>query len=632
MKNYLIACSLLLISANVLTGKQPITPDSVRLSCNNPGLITDLGVGLWGNPVPIDWDHDGDNDLLVTCRDKPSKGMYYFENPGNGIFSKGKMIADGMKNLTPSWVEGRLILCTPGTLYRNFRKDMFTRPEKIRYKQKFYAGRTNQWKLADYDGDGLTDLIIGASDWRDYGWDDAYNDKGEWIHGKLHGYVYWIKNSGTNEKPEYRVAQKIMAAGKPVDVYGKPSPNLVDWDHDGDLDLICGEFLDRIKFFENIGTRQHPVYAPGTFLKVNGNTLHLELEMPEVVVYDWDQDKDYDILVGMEDGRVVFIENRGEGPDGKPIIAPPVYLKQQGDFVKCGVLATPCSYDWDNDGDEDIISGNSAGFIEFIENLGGGETPRWAAPVRLTAGGKVFRIMAGKNRSIQGPAEAKWGYTVPYVADWNMDGLPDIILNSITGKIEWLRNSGTRTHPRLEEARPVKVDWPGTPPKPAWNWWNPGAQELVVQWRTRPVVIDLNHDGLNDLVIIDHEGYLSYFERKKTEGQLMLTPGKRIFLDTEGDPLRLNDRSAGHSGRRKIDLVDWDRDGDYDLLVNTKNIALYENIGSNKHFVFKERGNLSTLTLAGHSTCPTTVDWNGDDSPDLLIGAEDGFFYYFPRK
>ena len=154
----------------------------------------------------------------------------------------------------------------------------------------------------------------------------------------------------------------------------------------------------------------------------------------------------------------------------------------------------------------------------------------------------------------------------------------------------------------------------------------------MVQWRTRPVVIDLNHDGLNDLVIIDHEGYLSYFERKKTEGQLMLTPGKRIFLDTEGHPLRLNDRSAGHSGRRKIDLVDWDRDGDYDLLVNTKNIALYENIGSNKHFVFKERGNLSTLTLAGHSTCPTTVDWNGDGSPDLLIGAEDGFFYYFPRK
>jgi len=35
--------------------------------------------------------------------------------------------------------------------------------------------------------------------------------------------------------------------------------------------------------------------------------------------------------------------------------------------------------------------------------------------------------------------------------------------------------------------------------------------------------------------------------------------------------------------------------------------------------------------LGGHSTSPTTVDWNKDGVPDLLIGAEDGFFYYLPR-
>ncbi len=32
--------------------------------------------------------------------------------------------------------------------------------------------------------------------------------------------------------------------------------------------------------------------------------------------------------------------------------------------------------------------------------------------------------------------------------------------------------------------------------------------------------------------------------------------------------------------------------------------------------------------LAGHSTSPGIVDWNGDKVPDLLAGAEDGFFYY----
>ena len=607
-------------------------PADIRLKYNHPGLIVDLGVGLWANPIPVDWDGDGDNDLLVTCRDKPSQGLYYFENTGDHIFARGIRLAEGKRNLAVSWPGGEMRVCTPGVVYRNFREDLFNRPEKIPYKQEFFSGRTNQWKYADYDGDGLYDLIVGASDWRDYGWDDAYNAQGEWTHGRLHGYVYWIRNTGSNAHPRYGKARQILAGGRPVDVYGKPSPNLTDWDGDGDNDLLCGEFLDRITLFENTGTRTAPAYAPGRFLQVNDHILHLELEMPEVVVYDWDNDSDPDILVGMEDGRVVYIENTEPGKDGKPVLAPPVYFRQEAQYVKCGVLATPCSFDWDGDGDEDIISGNSAGFLEFFENLGGGATPRWAAPVRLKAGGKVFRIMAGKNMSIQGPAEAKWGYTVPYVADWNMDGLPDIVLNSITGKIIWLPNTGTRRKPVLDTARSVRVEWPGTPPKPDWNWWNPGPKELVVQWRTRPVVMDLNNDGLNDLIVIDHEGYLSYFEREKKDGRLILKPGKRIFFDEKGHPLRLNGKKAGHSGRRKIELTDWDGDGDYDLLVNTENIGWYRNTGSNDKFIFRYEGNLSTMILAGHSTCPTTVDWNRDGIPDLLTGAEDGYFYFFSNK
>ena len=95
---------------------------------------------------------------------------------------------------------------------------------------------------------------------------------------------------------------------------------------------------------------------------------------------------------------------------------------------------------------------------------------------RLEAGGKPFRIMAGPNGSIQGPAEAKWGYTTLSVADWDGDGLPDIVFNSIWGRVEWLRNVGTRGQPRLAAAARVEVEWPGTPPKPAWTWWTPRAE------------------------------------------------------------------------------------------------------------------------------------------------------------
>ncbi|MEM9658609.1 MAG: hypothetical protein AAF961_09640, partial [Planctomycetota bacterium] len=47
---------------------------------------------------------------------------------------------------------------------------------------------------------------------------------------------------------------------------------------------------------------------------------------------------------------------------------------------------------------------------------------------------------------------------------------------------------------------------------------------------------------------------------------------------------------------------------------------------------FEDRGPLCEARLAGHTTSPTTVDWDRDGRRDLLLGAEDGHFYYYPRS
>jgi len=39
-------------------------------------------------------------------------------------------------------------------------------------------------------------------------------------------------------------------------------------------------------------------------------------------------------------------------------------------------------------------------------------------------------------------------------------------------------------------------------------------------------------------------------------------------------------------------------------------------------------GPLDSRILAGHDTSPTVVHWNKDGIPDLLVGAEDGHFYF----
>jgi hypothetical protein len=46
----------------------------------------------------------------------------------------------------------------------------------------------------------------------------------------------------------------------------------------------------------------------------------------------------------------------------------------------------------------------------------------------------------------------------------------------------------------------------------------------------------------------------------------------------------------------------------------------------------KPRGTLVKAKLAGHNPTPNVADWNGDGKLDVLVGAEDGFFYFFDRR
>ena len=140
--------------------------------------------------------------------------------------------------------------------------------------------------------------------------------------------------------------------------------------------------------------------------------------------------------------------------------------------------------------------------------------------------------------------------------------------------------------------------------------------------------------------MLDHEGFLSWFRRKPDGDDLILQPGQRIFgggsFDRNQKPvgprdtaLRLNTEAAGKSGRRKICIVDWDGDGIRDLLVNSRNVNWMRGIASDR-FVrnFVDEGTMSQLRLAGHTTSPTTTDWDQDGKRELLVGAEDGFLYH----
>src|SRR3954465_1693514 len=83
-------CRILLAGLATAAFSTPTDAGLEPLRYNNPGLVVDLGVGLWAWPVSCDADGDGDFDLIVSCPDKPSNGVWLFEN-ATGDTAKNKL-------------------------------------------------------------------------------------------------------------------------------------------------------------------------------------------------------------------------------------------------------------------------------------------------------------------------------------------------------------------------------------------------------------------------------------------------------------------------------------------------------------------------------------------------------------
>ena len=133
----IIVAILAIASAQIATAGEGTERERIALKYNNPDLTVDLGVGLWGIPLPTDWNGDGLTDLVVSCPDKPYKGLYLFINIGTQdepLFDRAVKKSDrGLNNIKLSQVDGRSYVMSKGAEYPDFFKAPYARKEKIEY-------------------------------------------------------------------------------------------------------------------------------------------------------------------------------------------------------------------------------------------------------------------------------------------------------------------------------------------------------------------------------------------------------------------------------------------------------------------------------------------------------------------
>jgi FG-GAP-like repeat len=219
----------------------------------------------------------------------------------------------------------------------------------------------------DFDGDGILDMVSGSYD-----------------PGEL--YLFHGQGKGKFAAPQVikdRGGEPILKVPHQkdrVESFGSWM-TLVDWDDDGDLDILVGTFDGLMFLRRNEGTRSHPSYAASNeWLKVGAKPLRVPGgEHANPVIADWDGDGRWDIITGAGDGGVYWYRNIGK--PGHPELERPVALApkhqgigyeellEPGQPPKPGIRSQIAVTDYDGDGKLDLLVGDFCTYLHVKKDL-----------------------------------------------------------------------------------------------------------------------------------------------------------------------------------------------------------------------------------------------------------------------
>jgi hypothetical protein len=262
-------------------------------------------------------------------------------------------------------------------------------------------------------------------------------------------------------------------------------PFLVDWNMDGILDTLMSDGSGIVYLL--LGT--DPVLGDGipTYEGILlDSSLLFGVPVLNAIVFavDWDNDADFDLLLGNADGTVLLAINAGdqETPaffDGGAIQVLGANLMMTGD-------SAPAVADWDNDGDKDLLVGCATGTLGLYINTGTDEAPEFTLEQFVAADGSQLVVPSG--------------HSVPIVTDWDSDGLSDLLVGSQEGLVYLYLNAGSESNPALQSQGAV-----------TYYFNKKKTVEVNTGPYSTPYFADGNGDGVRDLISGNEYGEIFMF-------------------------------------------------------------------------------------------------------------------------
>ena len=176
------------------------------------------------------------------------------------------------------------------------------------------------------------------------------------------------------------------------------------------------------------GTDDKPLLIP---LAGAGENAWIDGICTRPTAVDWDGDGKLDLITGNFTGTFYLFKGEGKGrfdPKGELVASEKGPLKVRGNH------SDPFMVDWDGDGDLDLLSGSSEGGVEWSENTAGKGKPPKLKPFRslIDPTGEIKNGLRFREADLKGPTRA----TRIWVDDVNSDGKLDILVGDSVTLVE----------------------------------------------------------------------------------------------------------------------------------------------------------------------------------------------------